>query len=504
MPANRSETDLPVVDFGEFRLDFDLRCLYRKSEKVKIGPIAFNTLEFLVQNRHRVISKDELLDHVWGGQRTKGTVEQAISQLRRVLQDDSSEPQFIETVPGHGYRFVAQVLTPGPGINKEDLVSPTAEVAPHSAANGISAAVPRNTTAWQWVFSHPRRMSWFWIAVILLTCGATAVVFSYLHRPSQIASATAIGNTLTAKGVSGNVLWTHRFESTLMDNSSSNEWLWRTQVVDLNGDGETEILMAVAFANPQGSEELLCFSSRGKLLWRYRPEIQMEFNMKDLNGPWVFHRILIVDDGKAKSVYAAVGHQVWWPAFLVKLGPDGSHETVFTSSGLIYSLQSVRTKSGMYVLAGGINNEYGMASVAVLAVNGAPAKSPQSNGSKYQCVQGCPGGRPYRYILLPRSELNMASDLPYNNASHMDIRPDGVTIKTEEMRAASQFFDFSAEFQPERVIYSSDYPEYHRRFEKEGRIAHSFNRCPEARNPAVVRIFDENGVSRLVSVPRTQ
>ena len=91
MPAHRSETDLPVVDFGEFRIDFDLRCLYRKSEKVKVGPMAFNVLEFLIQNRHRVISKDELLKDVWGEERTKGTVEHAISQLRRVLQDGAAK-----------------------------------------------------------------------------------------------------------------------------------------------------------------------------------------------------------------------------------------------------------------------------------------------------------------------------------------------------------------------------------------------------------------------------
>jgi hypothetical protein len=105
---------------------------------------------------------------------------------------------------------------------------------------------------------------------------------------------------------------------------------------------------------------------------------------------------------------------------------------------------------------------------------------------------------------LPRSELNAASDLPYNNVSNMNLRPHGVTIQTAEMEAASQFFELSEEFKPERVIYSSDYPEFHRRYEIEGRIAHSFVLCPESRNPAIVRIFDENGVSRLMSVPRLQ
>lgn len=498
MSLNVSEGDLLIIRFGDFRLDFGLRCAYRGTEKLKIPRIPFSTLEFLVQNRHRVVSKAELLEAVWGGDRDVSTVEHAVSQLRRTLQSDEAGVNYIETVPGYGYRFVAEVVPPTSGADEVELPSP---------ASPIPVADVRSASAWEWLLPHPRRMSWLWIAVVLLACGATAAVLAYLLRPMQISSVTASGNALIAKGITGNAIWTYQFDTPFMERPVE-ELKWRIQVVDLNGDGHAQVLAAAAFANPAvghgGSEELFCFSSRGKLLWRYRPETDMEFNARDLNGPWVFHAMLVVDDGKSKSVWVAVGHQIWWPAFIVKVSPDGTPETVFSSSGIIDSLLSVRTKSGTYVLAGGINNEYRMASVAILASDAVPATSPQSDGSKYQCIRGCPGGRPYRYILLPRSEVNSTSELPYNNVSGMDNGPHGVTIQTAEILAASQFFDFSEEFQPERVIFSSDYPEFHRRFEKEGRIAHTFDRCPEARSPAVVRIFDENGASRLVSVPRVQ
>jgi hypothetical protein len=356
-----------------------------------------------------------------------------------------------------------------------------------------------------WRFSrHARIFAFVTIAVLVL--GAAVAVFAYFRRVLQIVDATAIGNTLIAKGVTGNVLWSYQFDAPIREHPSKAP-NWRTQVIDLNGDGKSEVLVAAEFSNPSelhGNAELFCFSSRGKLLWRYRPESQMEFNRRDLNGPWTFHGMLVVDDGKSKSVWLAVAHQIWWPAFLVKIRPDGGHEIMFTSSGTIYSLQSVRTKSGSYVLAGGINNEYRMASVAVLAVNGTPSTSPQGDGSQFQCLRGCPSGRPYRYILLPRSEVNAASDLPYNNVSNMNLGRHGVTIQTAELEAASQFFELSEEFQPEWLIFSSDYPEFHRRFEKEGRIDHSFDICPEPRHAAIVRIFDENGISRLLSVPRVR
>lgn len=497
-----TDADPPLTGFGEFRLDSNLRCLYRGSEKLKIGAMAFNVLEFLVKNRHRVVSKSEFLAEVWGEERTKGTVEQAISQLRRVLQDDTAEPQFIETVPGHGYRFVAQVLALDPKLDEPHQTPPDDGRGLASPTNDISAAGLLAIAGRPWAFARPGRFAILCIVIILLGVGAAMSVITHSHD-SEIASATAVGDTLTAKDAAGNVVWTHRFDHSFMERPDDSKK--RIQVVDLNGDGGLEVLVATAFADPtsaNGPEELLCFSSRGKLLWRYRPEIDMKFNTRDLNGPWRIAQMIIVDEGRSKSIWLAVDHAIWWPAFLVKISPNGAREIRFTSSGAIYGLVAFHAKSGAYVMAGGINNEYRMAVVAVLALNGSPATSPQGDGSKFQCIRGCPTSQPYRYILLPRSETNIASDLPYNDASQILLKPGGFTIRTTEVEAAAQFFDFTEDFQPERVVYSGDYQAKHRRYELTGRITHSFDLCPERRKPAIVRIFDEKGVPHSLSVLR--
>ena len=365
-------------------------------------------------------------------------------------KDDSAEPQYIETVPGHGYRFVAQVLIPGPNSNEQDDTPPGVGLESHSPADQISVTVLRPNA----LFARPVQNIVAWCAAGLFVCIAAIVIGTHLREP-QIGSAVITGNMLTVKDANGNLLWTFPFDATIRPTPTTDP-NWRAQVVDFNGDGKSEVLVAVDFLNrseQHGDTKLFCFSARGKLLWTYRPEADMEFNTRDLNGPWVFHAMLLVDEGKSKSVWVAVGHQIWWPAFIVRISPDGSPETVFASSGIISTLQNVRTKSGTYVLAGGINNEYRMASVAVLASHPVPATSPQSDGSKYQCIRGCPGGRPFRYILLPRSEMNAASEVPYNDVSGMVIGPHGVTIQTREMAAASQFFDFSEEFRPERGYF---------------------------------------------------
>jgi hypothetical protein len=212
--------------------------------------------------------------------------------------------------------------------------------------------------------------------------------------------------------------------------------------------------------------------------------------------------MLVVPEGRSSSVWVAVVHDVWWPSFIERLSAAGVPSRVFTSSGDIMVLRHVQTKAGPYLLAAGVNNEYCQASLAILSENGPPTTSPQKEGSPFQCLRGCPVARPYRYILLPPSELNIANDAPYNTANHIHARPDGITVQTQEVPGSDAFFDFSLDLQPERVAYGSNHREIHKRFEREGRIKHSYKDCPERKSPAVLRICDEHGNWSTVTVPR--
>jgi DNA-binding response OmpR family regulator len=74
---------------------------------------AFGVLAHLMGRPHMVVSREQLLDHVWGWDDPTGmrTVDVRISEIRRKLGDTASEPTFIETVPGEGYRFIGEVKT---------------------------------------------------------------------------------------------------------------------------------------------------------------------------------------------------------------------------------------------------------------------------------------------------------------------------------------------------------------------------------------------------------
>lgn len=80
-------------------------------EEVTLTPKAAALLEYLATHPDELISRERLLDAVWGWDYPAGTrtVDTRIAELRRALGDDPADPTYIETVPGQGYRFVGTV-----------------------------------------------------------------------------------------------------------------------------------------------------------------------------------------------------------------------------------------------------------------------------------------------------------------------------------------------------------------------------------------------------------
>lgn len=98
------------ISFNEFELDTAHRILLREGKPVAIYAKAFDLLKFLTQNSGRILTKDEILDVVWEGQFVEeANLSVQISALRKALGETTSEPRFLVTVPGKGYKFIADV-----------------------------------------------------------------------------------------------------------------------------------------------------------------------------------------------------------------------------------------------------------------------------------------------------------------------------------------------------------------------------------------------------------
>src|ERR1700719_4299534 len=97
-----------VVTFAGISVDFTKMEVNRNGELVVLTAQEFKTLKFLIQNAERVISRDELLNEVWGYQNypSTRTVDNHILKLRQKLENDPTNPIHFRTVHGMGYKFV--------------------------------------------------------------------------------------------------------------------------------------------------------------------------------------------------------------------------------------------------------------------------------------------------------------------------------------------------------------------------------------------------------------
>ncbi|HMI53335.1 MAG TPA: winged helix-turn-helix domain-containing protein [Candidatus Saccharimonadales bacterium] len=109
-----TKADSGIHEFGDFRVDAGKRVLLRDSETVPLTPKVFDTLLHLVQNHGKTVEKEELMRTIWPDTIVEeNNLSQNISTLRRVLGQNQADLRYIVTVPGKGYRFVADVRSQG-------------------------------------------------------------------------------------------------------------------------------------------------------------------------------------------------------------------------------------------------------------------------------------------------------------------------------------------------------------------------------------------------------
>jgi len=133
---------------GDAEIDLAAGTILRAGEEEQIRAQTLRVLRYLIENRDRLVSRDEIIRNVWGDAAvSENVVAQSIRDLRKALGDDSRAPAFISTNPGAGYRFIADL-----------------ESCPEA---------PQPTRRYQ---------AWFWVVTVLL-CMAGFVVARSVHLP---------------------------------------------------------------------------------------------------------------------------------------------------------------------------------------------------------------------------------------------------------------------------------------------------------------------------------
>jgi len=169
-----------IYEFGPFTVDSIERVAFRDGKPLILTPKVFDTLLCLVRNRGRVLTKDEILQEVW----PDTFVEEVnlavnISTLRKALGESPQEGRFIATVPGRGYRFVAEVSA---SIAEQGAAAPAGAASLSISAGHLDQTASHPTPVREISVSKSRlRNKYFGIAaatmVVMLIVGGLSFKF---------------------------------------------------------------------------------------------------------------------------------------------------------------------------------------------------------------------------------------------------------------------------------------------------------------------------------------
>ena len=232
--------------FENHVLDTDRRELRRGSEAVAVEPQVFDLLVHLVENRDRVVSKDDLIASVWAGRIVSdSTLTTRINAARRAVGDTGDEQRLIRTFARKGLRFVADVQTPSegegarsPGRSEEEARTRRAQPLPDRPAiavlpftnmtgdpgqeyfsDGISEDIITALSKLRWFFVIARNSSFIYkgksvhMKQVAEELGVGYVVEGSVRRSGDSVRITAQLNDVTT----GSHLWAERYDRTLAD-----------------------------------------------------------------------------------------------------------------------------------------------------------------------------------------------------------------------------------------------------------------------------------------------
>jgi len=128
--------------FDDVRVEPATFRAFKAGNAIQLEPKTLRLLLFLIENRVRLIEKDEILTAIWNGTHvTENALVREIAKLRKTLGDDPKTPKYIQTVHTRGYRFIAEVEVINPSENLSRANGKDSELTAHANSDGHPASI---------------------------------------------------------------------------------------------------------------------------------------------------------------------------------------------------------------------------------------------------------------------------------------------------------------------------------------------------------------------------
>jgi hypothetical protein len=205
-------------------------------------------------------------------------------------------------------------------------------------------------------------------------------------------------------------------------------------------------------------------------------------------------------DGKS-IVAVAVGNPAKWKSTVLLADPREEIVGRFVYGGSVTTLRTLPTPAGPLLLVGGTNHSVGSAAVAVIDVKHLMSNSFTQSNSVYPC-NGCPSGRPFQYLIFPRSKLNRIAGHSSNQVETIEVDENVIKIRTTEVASlgevAEGVYEFTRKLEFQKASFNDAYWDLHHELKLAGKIHHPKEQCPDRFGPTLVQSWNaETGWTRL-------
>ncbi len=240
-------------------------------------------------------------------------------------------------------------------------------------------------------------------------------------------------------------------------------------IEDINGDGRAEVLFNVLNQDDHHQGRILCFDSKGRLLWALDAGRDITFGQKKYSADYAFSGLEMFNDGRSgtKKILVNARHEPHFPSYVDILSADGKLLGEYWNSGRIsdYMFADVNGDRKRELVLAGTNNEYGKGCLIVLDPERVWGGSPQSG--EYRSPDLKPGSE-LCYILFPRTEVDKLEFSQREFITYVDF------LGTGRLRAIAGLSQVEYEFSPnlvvEDVVISDRFREKYWKYQDERKI----------------------------------
>lgn len=418
--------------------------------------------------------------------------------VRTVLRWEKERGLPVRRVPGATGRVVFAYSDELDAWSRGELPPPAPRPVPPETQTGSVAPAARVAAL--------RAPRWAVLSVGMIAIVSIAAWRTYASRALlEVPAAVRVTNeSLFALDPGGATRWRYDFAK------GEHVDLTRYQTnpsVDIVDDGDPGLLAG----NSLHFDPALGAFNSGHLLW-FRPDGVLRrsitftdvprFGKETFAAIWALTDFRVDESSGARRVIASAHHYQWWPSIVTAFDHQWAREGTFVHAGWVERLQWI---SPDRLLIAGYSNAYDGGFVALLDPKNMDGQGPVPAGSKYECTS-CGRARPIRYVVMPRSEVNIAGSMPFNRAV-VDSSTARIVARTVEAwyadgqkPPADALYEFTPSLDLVRASYSDRYSDEHRALEAAGRIKHTVAQCPDRDGPRRILVWEPAAGWRTIEI----